>query len=263
MADETGAIASAAITQLGNYAVQVASNKRQFKYQQQAMAKQQEYNKDLWDYQNAYNTPQAQMERLKAAGLNPRLIYGSGSANTGNAGPIAPTEVPSRQAATPEIPDVFMRGLITRQYDAQYAATMQNMEVMRTSAALKDIQTANETIKNMEQRSRSKYFPQLALAESRLKNFMSFRAKELNYNEQKKGEVLGQLYELRQEQITSQKLDNAFKSNRNALAQYGIYQSDHPLLRIFMQSAQRQGINLHELLGQGPKALQYLVDLVK
>ena len=34
--------------------------------------------KELFDYQNAYNTPAKQMERLKAAGLNPALMYGQG-----------------------------------------------------------------------------------------------------------------------------------------------------------------------------------------
>lgn len=39
-----------------------------------------------WNRQNAYNHPQAQMERLKSAGLNPNLIYGdSASGAAGNA----------------------------------------------------------------------------------------------------------------------------------------------------------------------------------
>ncbi|MEM0173651.1 MAG: hypothetical protein QXI16_03995, partial [Sulfolobaceae archaeon] len=40
---------------------------------------------DMWNRQNAYNTPEMQMQRLKEAGLNPNLIYGSGQASTGNA----------------------------------------------------------------------------------------------------------------------------------------------------------------------------------
>lgn len=40
-------------------------------------------NKQMFDYQNAYNTPAQQMARLKAAGLNPALMYGQGT--TGNA----------------------------------------------------------------------------------------------------------------------------------------------------------------------------------
>lgn len=37
----------------------------------------------MWNMQNAYNTPQAQMERFVKGGLNPHLIYGQGS--SGNA----------------------------------------------------------------------------------------------------------------------------------------------------------------------------------
>lgn len=43
----------------------------------------------FWQMQNEYNTPANQMKRLQEAGLNPNLIYGSGSANTGVAGSIA------------------------------------------------------------------------------------------------------------------------------------------------------------------------------
>ncbi|WNK13224.1 MAG: DNA pilot protein [Microvirus sp.] len=40
-----------------------------------------QYSRDLeqWNRGNAYNAPEAQMERLKKAGLNPNLVYGSGS----------------------------------------------------------------------------------------------------------------------------------------------------------------------------------------
>jgi len=48
-------------------------------------------NIEFWNMQNAYNTPKAQMGRLKDAGLNPNLIYGS-NANTGVAGSIAPSK---------------------------------------------------------------------------------------------------------------------------------------------------------------------------
>lgn len=43
------------------------------------------YQKDLemWNRQNVYNDPSAQMQRLKDAGLNPNLMYGQGT--TGNA----------------------------------------------------------------------------------------------------------------------------------------------------------------------------------
>lgn len=44
------------------------------------------YSKDLemWERANQYNAPEAQMDRLGAAGLNPNLVYGAGSVS-GNA----------------------------------------------------------------------------------------------------------------------------------------------------------------------------------
>lgn len=58
-------------------------------------------NKQMWDLQNQYNAPAAQMERLRAAGLNPLLAYGKGPQNTSQS-------LPRYQAApqgfqTPEI----------------------------------------------------------------------------------------------------------------------------------------------------------------
>lgn len=46
------------------------------------------YNYEMWNKQNEYNSPTAQMARMKAAGLNPNLMYGKG--DTGNAS-SAPT----------------------------------------------------------------------------------------------------------------------------------------------------------------------------
>lgn len=46
--------------------------------------KANEWNLGLWNLQNQYNDPSAQMARLRNAGLNPNLMYSQG--NTGNAG---------------------------------------------------------------------------------------------------------------------------------------------------------------------------------
>lgn len=42
---------------------------------------------DMWNKQNEYNTPLAQMERYKAAGLNPNLIYSQGSSGNATSAP--------------------------------------------------------------------------------------------------------------------------------------------------------------------------------
>lgn len=53
---------------------------RETNQMQMDLAKYQaDQNLNLWNLNNAYNTPSAQMERYKSAGLNPNLMYGQGS----------------------------------------------------------------------------------------------------------------------------------------------------------------------------------------
>ena len=40
---------------------------------------------EMWNMNNAYNDPSAQMERLRQAGLNPNLVYGNGATTTASA----------------------------------------------------------------------------------------------------------------------------------------------------------------------------------
>lgn len=49
--------------------------------------KNREWNEKMWHMQNEYNTPKAQMQRLREAGLNPNLAYGQlASSNAGQVG---------------------------------------------------------------------------------------------------------------------------------------------------------------------------------
>lgn len=52
---------------------------RQFQYNTQASELEYQRNLEQWMRENEYNTPAAQMQRYINAGLNPNLIYGSGS----------------------------------------------------------------------------------------------------------------------------------------------------------------------------------------
>lgn len=53
-----------------------------------SMQRQQQYSWDMWHANNTYNTPKAQMERLKEAGLNPMLVYGNGSVSGNTASAV-------------------------------------------------------------------------------------------------------------------------------------------------------------------------------
>lgn len=72
-----------------------------------------EENKRLQQEQRVYDSPEAQMARYKAAGLNPHLLYGSGS-SAGSAFPIstqgiAPSRIDAPSASYPDIAGSFLQ----------------------------------------------------------------------------------------------------------------------------------------------------------
>lgn len=73
-----GNVSAAAVTNSGNRKSQERAN---------------EMNLEFWRMQNDYNNPSSQMERLRTAGLNPNLIYGtSPTSAVGNAEKIQPSK---------------------------------------------------------------------------------------------------------------------------------------------------------------------------
>lgn len=101
-----GGIISSAIGAVSN----AIGAKRQYERQKKLMKAQQEYQTSereasqkwqhqMWNLQNEYNTPKAQMLRMKAAGLNPDMMYG-----TPNTGTIASQIPSSTNGGAPSVP---------------------------------------------------------------------------------------------------------------------------------------------------------------
>jgi len=81
--------------------------------QQNAMW-QLEQNKRIQQEQRVYDSPEAQMARYKAAGLNPHLIYGGGSGSSGGTFPIsspgiAPSRIDAPSASYPDVAGSFVQ----------------------------------------------------------------------------------------------------------------------------------------------------------
>lgn len=120
-----------------------ALNERTIQAQQQLAEYQ--YSKDLeqWERANVYNAPTQQMERLRQAGLNPRLVYGSSSG--GVAGTAAQT-MPKYQAPRPEYQYSMgfdPRGLLQeymnfRQQNAQINLLKEEQRIRANEANIKD-----------------------------------------------------------------------------------------------------------------------------
>jgi len=93
-----GPLIAGGLSVAGNVASQVLSNRARQRLEREA----RQYNLEQWHRENRYNHPLHQMARLKEAGLNPNLIYGSspGSA-VGNAGAIQPGKAPEYNLSDP------------------------------------------------------------------------------------------------------------------------------------------------------------------
>lgn len=107
------------------------------------------YQRDMeqWNRANLYNAPQAQMGRLKAAGLNPMLVYGSGTVAGQSAGQSPTMHVPEQNYAyqAKQMPQVDMSFMQQAQNLRLGRAQINNVEA-NTQATKQS--TANEAIKN-------------------------------------------------------------------------------------------------------------------
>lgn len=82
-----------------NYDSQSNAAADQFIYNKRMADLQNQYNLNMWNLNNAYNTPKAQMERLKDAGLNPNLLYNSVSTGNSSSGPEQVAPAPQKAIA--------------------------------------------------------------------------------------------------------------------------------------------------------------------
>lgn len=107
-------------------------------------SRQRAWNERMWHMENAYNTPEAQMARLKQAGLNPNLVYGQGS--VGNAA----GSVNSYQKPDIETPDLNPLGQMLQYVgveakQAQADNMRQQTETLKSQQALNEVKALTET----------------------------------------------------------------------------------------------------------------------
>lgn len=116
-------------------------NKRTRKWNEEQYNKQRQHALMDWEMQNAYNSPQQQMERLKAAGLNPHLVYGNGAEAMSNQAPRST----DTQSWKPDVPQIntssgLMAGYDIQQKQAQTDNIKELTKVAQQEQTLKMIQ---------------------------------------------------------------------------------------------------------------------------
>ena len=123
------AIPGAAITAFGSLASSLVSNIGAKQRQIQA----DKQNVNFWNMQNKYNTPLAQMQRFKDAGLNPNLIYGKGT--PGLASPVSPSKPAPYNVQNPVPPQAL---LIDSQIELNKANEIKSLATAEKEGTMSD-----------------------------------------------------------------------------------------------------------------------------
>lgn len=136
-----GAVASGAIGALS----QASANDTNIQLQREAF----DENERMWHLQNEYNSPVAQMQRLQEAGLNPNLVYGSGSVAGNQSG-----SVPQMQAAhvSPVTNGNFMADALSKALftQAQLESVQEQTELSRTQQSVQQQQVLESAARTAE-----------------------------------------------------------------------------------------------------------------
>jgi hypothetical protein len=143
----TAAATITAVANTANAAATGKQNKKSRQFSRETYAKTKADNIQFWNMQNEYNSPSAQMARLKEAGLNPNMVYDKGGA-VQPAGNIATPDVQGGQFRTPDFGSIGT-GLVQGYFDtkikqAQYDNLKAQNTVALQEAALKAAQVAGE-----------------------------------------------------------------------------------------------------------------------
>ena len=213
---------------------------------------------DMWNRTNDYNSPIKQMERLKAGGLNPNLVYGNGATTTANnITPMASKPLPAPntgqvlQSGIMQIADleqkrmqndlvasqIFNNGLLADKIkqDTFRSVALGNESLFKSRNLELDNQMNQFQFGKLKELRQVSIDGQIQLAK---KTLLQNKEAEINMltldkrNQQMLLESYSRL-KLMDSQLSNQQLDNAIKTEIKNLRQKGLNESDNVLLRLF------------------------------
>lgn len=124
--------------------MQAITNAQNWKHTKEMYNRQRADALSDWNMQNAYNAPSAQMERLKAAKLNPNLVYGTGVQASGISSPVrsASGSAPAGTAPHANLGEAFQAVYDTKMKQTQID-TMKSVQDLNKA---KESQVMNDAI---------------------------------------------------------------------------------------------------------------------
>lgn len=198
-----------------------------------------QYSKNLeqWNRENAYNSPESQMSRLSAAGLNPNLVYGNGSVsgNTTTAGVRFQTPDVNYRYQARRIPSIPEISTYLQDYglkEAELANRKSSNNVLNAQASKLKMDTYNsalDSFNRMLNYSRGKLDYKL---KSQLYKY-NLEAGKLAVDKARKDIERSDVSISQMRQMTRNLgLDYDYKSLKNKLYRLGVGDSDGFLIRM-------------------------------
>jgi len=209
------------------------------------------YSKDLemWNRQNAYNTPTAQMARLKGSGLNPNIVYGSGTVagNTGSQMPKynAPTLKYDLQA-----PDIG--GQLTQFQD--FKMRQAQTDNVKAQTRKTNVETSNAVIKGLIYGKQNTKLGLDIYGEGHKEDMTE-------YTDSPYLRKIIQGLEYQATKIEGSKLDNEFKNFKANLSKDGINVNDNILLRMAFMALKKQGVDPMQITWDTVQELIRIISL--
>lgn len=233
---------------------QKKAQERQNKANMELAAYQYDEQRKMWDAQNLYNDPSAQLARYRAAGLSPNLIYGGGAGggSAGNASDYPKYQAPHIQQEFAN-PQTAITGVISAYQDYRVKqaqinnieATAENTRARTMSEALRPkwLQTNTEIAEDKRDQLRYIYPYQAAIQGN------AARSSEAKLQQDwKRLSLMGQEEQMNMLRQSGQSLENEkreteilFNKYRNQWMQAGITSSDNLVLRLFTRMLSENG----------------------
>lgn len=254
------AVAAAA----GQAATGILGNVLNNRYAKKQLERQNAFNKEMWAMDNAYNSPKAQMARLREAGLNPNLVYGNGSVANQTKGPVKSDSFVNVPSPTGDLGNVLGDSLQTFQDVRMRDAQIDNINAQtQNTVARTATEGANLVLKGVTGKKVGEELRQL----EGLWNFnVTAKDEEARQAGIRTDQMLTQLKTMGHQEIAAgldneykragltiqqiqkeqQQADVLFSKYRNELARLGFNQNDSVIARVIVRALKAAGIDAED-----------------
>lgn len=224
-----------------NAASNANANAKNNAFSREMYDKQKADSINFWNMENEYNSPQEQMKRLQAAGLNPNLVYGNGSAvNTSSSIPTPSAPSSSYKPNNFDLGGAVSTGFSTYVDTQLKSAQLDNLKAQNTQIANDAILKAAQTMSTLETGKNTSFKTNFLQDTAHItRAFMSEQANKMHYDQymsQSAATRADDTNDLKLEQLRlgnkGSNLDNVLKTLTQDLQKNGINPNDPIYFRV-------------------------------